>query len=300
MSKILIIVFLLCIFFLSTSTVNANNPFTAKPEKQHIEPTSLVKPLIKNKFFVKIIFWQQQLREKMSSLIREAKTKKTLAPLFILIASGFTYGVIHATGPGHGKAVALSYILSCKPSFFQGLVFGNLVALTHGFSGVFFVLIVKFLLHTSISTSLDTMTNITQIISYSLITCLGLFIFFTSIIKWIKNKAAHHESRTRIFTHPFITAMAVGLIPCPGVVMVMLFAISMDLTWLGILLGSTISFGMASTITLIMMAGISGKTALFSLASRHTRILTNLEYLIEVTAGLMVACFGLIFLINSL
>ena len=94
--------------------------------------------------------------------------------------------------------------------------------------------------------------------------------------------------------------MAVGLIPCPGVVMVMLFAISMDLTWLGILLGSTISFGMASTITLIMMAGISGKTALFSLASRHTRILTNLEYLIEVTAGLMVACFGLIFLINSL
>ena len=129
------------------------------------------------------------------------------------------------------------------------------------------------------------MTNITQIISYSLISSLGLFIFFTSIIKWIKNRAKHLESSTRVFVHPFITAITVGLIPCPGMVMVMLFAMSMDLTWLGILLGATISFGMATTITLVLMAGISGKTALFSLASRHTRILTCLEYLIGGTAG---------------
>ncbi len=300
MSKLSIIILLLCILFLSTSTTNANNPFTSKPEKQLIAPTSQVQPLIKSKFFVKIIFWQQQLREKMSSLIREAKTKQTLAPFFILIASGFAYGVVHAAGPGHGKAVALSYILSCRPNFFHGIVFGNIVALTHGFSAICFVLTVKYLLNAGFSSSLETMTNITQTISYALITCLGLFIFFTTIIKWIKNKAIQHKPSTRIFSNPFITAIAVGVIPCPGVVMVMLFAISMDLTWLGILLGTTISLGMASTITLIVIAGVSGKTALFALASRHTRLLTILEYLIAVIAGLMVACLGFILLLTTI
>ncbi|MBU8910106.1 MAG: hypothetical protein KOO65_02440 [Desulfobacterales bacterium] len=296
MKKNLIIISLLSFFFIPVSMGSAHNPFTAKPENQHKAP----EPLIKSKFFVKIIFWQQQLREKMSSLIREAKTRKSPAPFFILIASAFAYGVIHSAGPGHGKAVALSYILSCKPSFSQGLIFGNLVALTHGFSGIFFVLAVKYLLQTSISASLETMTNITQIISYSLITCLGLIIFLTSVYKWIKNKTEHPKPRTKLFANPFITAIAVGIIPCPGVVMVMLFAISLDLTWLGILLGTTISFGMASTITLIVMAGMSGKAAVLSLASSHSKILIILEHIIEAMAGLLVACLGFILFCSSL
>ncbi|MCK5096560.1 MAG: hypothetical protein KAR45_00570 [Desulfobacteraceae bacterium] len=296
MKKISISFFLLSLFLIPVSIGSAHNPFTEKPEKQHMAP----KPLIKSKFFVKIIFWQQKLKEKMSNLIREAKTRKSLAPFFILIASAFAYGVVHSAGPGHGKAVALSYILSCKPSFSQGLIFGNLVALTHGFSGIFFVLSVKYLLQTSISTSLETMTNITQIISYSLITCLGLIIFFRTIYKWNKNKTGHHEPRTKLFANPFITAIAVGIIPCPGVVMVMLFAISLDLTWLGILLGTTISFGMASTITLVVIAGMSGKAAVLSLASSHSRILTLLEYMIEAMAGLLVACLGFILLSTRL
>ncbi len=296
MKIIITIIFLFSFFLIPVSIVGAHNPFTSKPENQHMAP----KPLIKSKFFVKIIFWQQQLREKISKSIREAKTKKSIAPFFILIAAAFAYGVIHSAGPGHGKAVALSYILSCKPSFSQGLIFGNLVALTHGFSGIFFVLTVKYLLQTSFSTSLETMTSITQIISYFLITCLGLIIFFRSIYKWIKNKTAYHDNHTKLFVNPFITAIAVGIIPCPGVVMVMLFAISLDLTWLGILLGITISLGMASTVTLIVMAGMSGKAAVLSLASSHSRIFTTLEYVIETTAGLLVACLGFILLSTSL
>ena len=299
MKKILVLFFLLSFFFVSVSIGSAHNPFTAKPERHerhHIAPV----PPVKSKFFVKIIFWQQQLREKMSNLIREAKTKKSLTPFFILIASSFAYGMIHSAGPGHGKAVSLSYILSCKPNFFQGLLFGNLVALTHGFSGIFFVLTVKYLLQTSISTSLETMTSITQIISYSLITCLGIFIFFKSIYNWTKSRTAHPEPHKKLFANPLITAIAVGIIPCPGVVMVMLFAISLDLTGLGILLGVTISFGMASTVTLIVMAGMSGKFTILSLASNHNRILTVLEHMIETMAGLLVACLGFILLSTSL
>ncbi|MFH2057977.1 MAG: hypothetical protein ABIJ59_03660 [Pseudomonadota bacterium] len=150
MNKIAIIAFLLCIIFLSASTAMASNPFTSKQEQQH----STIRPQAQSAFYVNIVMWQQKLRQKMADLIRSVQTTKRMAPVFFLMACSFAYGVIHSAGPGHGKAIALSYILSCKPSIFQGLIFGNLVALAHGFSGILFILTVKFLFQTQVSGSL--------------------------------------------------------------------------------------------------------------------------------------------------
>jgi ABC-type nickel/cobalt efflux system permease component RcnA len=101
--------FLVCIAVLLFSDLSvgfAHNPFTSKSEKNH----KVLTPPVKSKIFVKIVFWQHQLREKMSQLIREAKSEKKIAPIALLATFAFLYGVIHSTGPGHGKAVALSYI----------------------------------------------------------------------------------------------------------------------------------------------------------------------------------------------
>ena len=176
MNKIYTSLVLLCILFLSASAATAGNPFTSKPEQQH----STLRPQVQFAFFVKLVMWQQQLRQKMADLIRSVQTTKRMAPVFFLMACSFAYGVIHSAGPGHGKAIALSYILSCKPGIFQGLIFGNMVALTHGFSGILFILAVKFLFQTQVSGSLEVVTHITQIISFSLIILLGLTIFLKS------------------------------------------------------------------------------------------------------------------------
>ncbi|MCD6224575.1 MAG: hypothetical protein J7K32_03455, partial [Deltaproteobacteria bacterium] len=173
----------------------------------------------------------------------------SIRPLFFLIMAAFIYGVIHAAGPGHGKAIALSYVLSQRPSYIHGILFGNFIALFHGVSGIVFVLFIRLVLNTSITNNLDHVTRITQISSYSIIACLGLGIFIHSLYKLIKNNAEkqHHfdNKQTRQYLNPFLSAFVVGCIPCPGVVMVMLFALSMDLIGLGIILGITISIGMA-------------------------------------------------------
>lgn len=295
MKKIL----LFCIFAFLVSSVSigfAHNPFTSKPEKSHKVLTSPVK----SKLFVKIVFWQHQLREKMSLLLRKAKSEKKLMPILLLALFAFLYGVIHSVGPGHGKAVALSYILTCKPKLSQSLIFGNLVALTHGFSGIFLVLSVKFILHTSITGSLDSVTYITQIISFSLISLMGIAIVIKSLHNWFKKKSTEARKQTWLFASPFTTAFAVGLIPCPGVVMVMLFAISLNLTGLGVILGFCIAAGMASTITLIVIAGMSGKSAILKLSNRHERLRGILEYSIETIAGLIITSLGLILLLANL
>ncbi len=86
------------------------------------------------------------------------------------------------------------------------------------------------------------------------------------------------------------------MIPCPGVVMVMLFALSMNLVGLGIMLGVTLSLGMALTITCVVVIVISGKTISLGMAAKHGSLTITLEYLIETIAGLMITCLGLLFL----
>lgn len=285
---------LLMVFLWVLPGASAHNPFTSRPENQH--PPSA--PIVKSEFFVKIVFWQHQLREKMSGLMREARATGSIAPLLLLAAVAYAYGVVHAAGPGHGKAVALSYIMSCRPSLATGLGFGNILALTHGASGIALVLAVKFVLEAGINQSLETMTYVTQIVGFSLITLMGLAIVAKGGLNWFRPRQVREDANhTR---GHYAAAVAVGLVPCPGVVMVMLFAISLQLTWLGILLGLCIAAGMASTITLIILAAMSGKTAVLRLTGGNQARARIFEIGIEILAGLGVALLGATFLLANL
>ncbi len=76
----------------------------------------------------------------------------------------------------------------------------------------------------------------------------------------------------------------------------MLFALSMELVGLGIMLGITFSIGMAMTITCVVVMVISSKTISLGMVAKHGSLAITLEYLIETIAGLMIACLGLLFL----
>jgi len=278
--------------------VFAQNPFTAKPESKAHHMTTY--PAARNPFLSMIALWKHRLNQKMADLMREAKATNSLKPLAFLLAVAFAYGAIHAAGPGHGKVFAISYILAQRPRLLRGILFGNFIALFHGLSGILFVLIIRIILEKSITGTLEDVTRITQIISFSLIACLGLGILIKSIYRWIKSAKNSHpsfdKSNKRYLDSPLLSALVVGMIPCPGVVMVMLFALSMNLVGLGIMLGVTLSLGMAFTITCVVVMGILGKTALLGMVAGNGGLVITLEYLIETIAGLMITCLGLLFL----
>ncbi len=272
------------------------NPFTKKPENQ--EPATVL--VIKNRFFAKIIIWQYKLKIKMSSLVRQAETTRSIKPLLLLIMAAFAYGAIHAAGPGHGKAIALSYVLSQRPSYIQGMLFSNCIALFHGASGIIFVLFIHLILKTNIMKNLADVTNMAQIISYSTITCFGLGIFIHSIYKLIKkNDQKQHTLETfksGKYTKAVLLGLVVGSTPCSGVVMVMLFTLSMNLIALGIILGIIISIGMALTLSIAVLITISGKVALFTEISKKSKRTVIIEYGIEMFAGLLLMILGTLFL----
>ncbi len=276
----------------------AQNPFTAKPKSNAHHMTT--HPVAKNMFLSIITRWQHRLNQKMSDLVREAKETHSVKPLAFLLLVAFAYGMLHAAGPGHGKVLAVSYILSQRPKLFRGMFFGSFIALFHGLSGIMFVLIIHIILQKSITGTLEDVTRITQIISFSLIACLGLGILIKSSYRWIKSAKGGHPayngSHKRRLYGPLLSALVVGMIPCSGVVMVMLFALSMKLVGLGIMLGITISMGMALTITCVVVMVMSGKAVSLGMVEKHGSLAIIIENLIEAIAGLMIAILGLLFL----
>ena len=212
--------------------IKAQNPFMSKGDSKRSTPVQV----LRNPFRARIAAWQQQLNQKMATLTRQGRETGSLRPLLSLMVIAFVYGVTYADAPGHGKAVATTYLLSTDNKPGRGILMGNLVALFHGLSGVILVLAVHFVLKKAITDSLQSVTRITQLISYTLIALFGALLLVKSLISYFQ-KAKAGESDTishskEQLRHPLSMAAAVGIIPCPGVVLVMLFCLSLNLTGL--------------------------------------------------------------------
>jgi ABC-type nickel/cobalt efflux system permease component RcnA len=296
MKRIILIVILLGLMGIWTSPTWSHNPFTSRPETQHKAP----EPLFKSQIFVKIILWQHQLKQKMSELIRNSQSEGRIKPLIVLLGIAFTYGILHAAGPGHGKVVAMTYVLTHRSSILGGILFGTCFAFVHASSGAIGVLGLKYIIQSSFSETMISATTITQLVSFSLITILGLSILYKHARTVFTHKATDRdlESNTGSRKGVILWSVAVGLVPCPAVVMVMLFCLSMDVMTLGLLLAVCISLGMATTISFVVIAIVFGKTGV--LATVSEKYAFRVEGVIGILSGGAIVTFGTLFLVSTI
>jgi len=289
---------LLLILLLGAPAAKAQNPFQSSGAR---EP-AVTSPAAPPSFLVRIAIWQQQLKQRMAGLVGRAKTEGTLVPLLTLLGIAFGYGAIHAAGPGHGKAVAMTFMLSQKASVRSGLLFGSLIALVHGLSGMLCVLALYGILEIGVSGALERVSRITQGVSFGLILILGLGILITNTAAlFFKRRGSKDASPNEAApsTRSLVPwAVAVGLVPCPGVIMVLLFCLSMDALILGLVIAACIALGMAATISVVVIAASQGKGMVLSLLSKQG--LPQVEHLVGALSGMAVATLGGLFLAAAL
>jgi len=296
MARLLTIILLVLSLLGVAFPVRAQNPFISKDSPRQ----AALAPGPPPPFLDRIAGWQQQLNKKMAGLTREARESGSLRPLLSLIIIAFLYGVLHAAGPGHGKAVATSYLLSRGRKLSTAILLGNLIASFHGLSGVVLVLAVHFVLKKGVTGSLESVTSITQLISYSLIVLLGLALLIKSLLSWRRqpgsdgsNPPAFSEEKRR---NPLAMALALGMIPCPGVVLVMLFCLSLNTIGLGLVLAFSLTLGMAITISGVGVSALAGKNLVLGALERRQRLAEILQRGIETAGALSVTALGLLFL----
>jgi len=277
----------------------SHNPFTTRPEVHHSAPA----PPFKSRFFVQLILWQNQLKQRMAELIRDIEKNGRSETLLVIVGLTMAYGAVHAAGPGHGKFVAMSYVLSHRPSVAVGLLFSLSIAMIHGASGIFGVLGLRYLIQRSVSDTMTVVTDVTQVVSFGLITLLGIGILLKNAVALIRRPAAPVEKAPPagpggLWAGMLPWAAAVGLVPCPAVVMVMLFCLSMDAAVLGLVLSASISLGMAVTISGVVSMAMIGKTGVYhGLSKQRARAI---EGWVAALSGGAIAVFGALFLAAAL
>ena len=311
MARLLFFLLILFPLLCGSVVVEAQNPFLS-PKSSPQSASKNFQPVPQSSapqssFLTKITFCQLQLKEKMTVLVRRVKTTESLAPWLTLLLIAFIYGALHAAGPGHGKAVAISFISSRKASLGSGLLFGSMIAFCHGFSGIICVLGIYYFLEGGISGSLGTVSHITQTVSYSLIALLGFGIFVKSSYSLLsKSKSeprleadsgaarapAKYTKESKLAL--ILCAVTVGVVPCPGVIMVLLFCLSLNMLGLGLWLAVFISLGMATTISLVVVSVVFGRG--LSLRSVSEKRIATVEKVFGVVSGMAITALGLLFL----
>jgi nickel/cobalt exporter len=130
---------------------------------------------------------QAEFYRQFSSLIRASKADGHAA--WSLFGLSFFYGIFHAAGPGHGKAVISSYLVANGETWRRGIVLSFASALIQALVAVVVVGVAAALLNATAATMNNTV-NVIETVSYALIIVIGLRLL------WVKGRAFFATLRT--------------------------------------------------------------------------------------------------------
>ena len=300
MNKVLTIALFMLLLLHPFQSEARDNPFISKkaPAKEVRLPT------IASKVFAKIMLWQHQLNNELTRLVKRLKTEKSWEALWPMLMVSFLYGVIHAAGPGHGKVVVFSYFISRRSSIKKGILLGNLISLFHAVSGVIIVLTLYFIIKTTYLSSFEAISQKIKLVSYSLVVIIGMVLLISSVLNVTKRSSPDSEKNasSRSLNHKGVLslALAVGMVPCPGVVIIMLFAISFSLLGLGLMMSLVMALGMAATISLAGVLSILGQEGLLKGFSRKEKAQHLIQKGLTIFGSLFIICFGGILFVGAL
>jgi ABC-type nickel/cobalt efflux system permease component RcnA len=269
---------------------------------------------------------QSEFYREMSSTIRAAKSDGSA--VWTLLVISFAYGIFHAAGPGHGKAVISSYLVANQETAKRGIVLSFASALMQSLVAVAMVGICAVLLNATAKTMCGAEKAI-EIASYALIAAFGARLVWTKGGGFIRalqapqalpamalaaaaphDHAGHgHDHHHHGHSHPhahvahrgdehghdghghdhvqghvrdehcghshgpvpselagpggwrrgFGAIFAVGLRPCSGAILVLVFALAQGMFWAGIAATLVMGLGTAITVATIAVLAVSAK-----------------------------------------
>jgi ABC-type nickel/cobalt efflux system permease component RcnA len=195
-----------------------------------------------NLILKKFIEVQQQLNAAISSNFREIGDGNSLIPILTILGIAFIYGVVHALGPGHGKLLVSSYFLRNNRSYKEAFKMGYLISIIHTISALSISFVLYYLLEVVFSQTFQEVSFYMTKISALLIIGVAIYLFF-------EQHKEHHLSASNQRSDLSI-ALSAGVIPCPGVMTIILFSILIGNVSVGIVAAVFMSVGMGLTISL--------------------------------------------------
>src|SRR5499427_5890841 len=314
---------------------------------------------------------QAEFYRQFSSLLRAAKADGSAA--WSLFGLSFLYGIFHAAGPGHGKAVISSYIIANNETWTRGVVLSFASALLQALVAVAVVGLAAALLNATAAT-MGRAVNVIEIVSYSLIIVIGVRLLwvkgraFLALLHTLHRPAAvgaavtprdhdhahhdhahhghahhghvhHHHEHDHRHDHDhdhrhgeghahhhhahdeeasawghahapepeelsgpggwkrgLSAVLAVGLRPCSGAILVLVFALAQGLFWAGVASTFVMALGTAITVGAIASIAVAARSWAQHVAATRSGYGMLAMRGIEVGAAVVIIAFGTLLL----
>jgi nickel/cobalt exporter len=277
------------------------------------------------------IFAQQAaFYRSMSGAVMAAKANGSAQ--FGLAWLAFLYGIFHAAGPGHGKAVISSYLIADGATVKRGIVLSFAAALAQAITAIAIVGVAALILGAT-AKAMGSTVRWLELAAYAGIAVFGVMLAWRkgrALIAALRGSGHHHghshghdhghthdhghshdhhdhgaycdhshgpepsELKGRGWLKRGIAAViAVGLRPCSGAIFILVFALSQGIFAVGVLATFAMALGTAITVTSIALLAVLGKgLAVRILKTRGGNQLGVAVLGIEVAAAVLITAFG--------
>lgn len=139
-------------------------------------------------FFGQVSAWQTHFYRQLTAAVRAWQAD---GGGWLLIGLSFAYGVFHALGPGHGKAVISSYVLANRQTARNGALLALLSSLAQALVAISMVAVLA-LVFNATAASMNQATRWLELASYALVTLLGAWLVWVKAIRplWRRRSSA--------------------------------------------------------------------------------------------------------------
>jgi nickel/cobalt exporter len=281
--------------------------------------------------FMGWIFAQQAaFYREISAAIKAAKADGSAA--WSLVTISFLYGVFHAAGPGHGKAVIASYMIADNATWKRGALLAAISALVQALVAIALVGIAALALGAT-ARQMTSAVRWIEIAAYSLIVVFGLYLLWQkgrSLIAAWRRKGAHDHAHGHCHDHDhghdhahdhhghshgpepaelkgrnwfrrgLVASVAAGMRPCSGAILVLVFALAQGIFWSGVAATFAMAVGVAITVTAIALLAVFGKALAVKVSGAMGGRGDLALRAIEVLGAVLVIAFGVLLLTGFL
>jgi ABC-type nickel/cobalt efflux system permease component RcnA len=205
--------------------------------------------------------------------------KESGGAFWSLVTLGLAYGVFHAAGPGHGKAVIAAYLVANERALLKGFALSLAAALVQALVAILLVGVMAILLQATAGT-ISRVTSGVELASFAVVALLGLVLTWRKAGKLLGVVALARDplagpqaaecdhvhlpppealDRLTRWRETAGVVLAAGIRPCSGAVVVLVFALSQGLLPAGIAATFAMALGTALTTGAIAALAVFAK-----------------------------------------
>lgn len=276
---------------------------------------------------------QQRLHRSLAGAIRTLKDEGSAAAAWTLIALSFLYGVFHAAGPGHGKAVLSAYLVTQPTALKRSLLLAAASSFMQGITAIVLVTGVIAIFGLALRSS-GVIVQWLEAASFALVAVVGLWLIWRSAkalaprFGFDMGAAGHHHhhhghddhGHTQDHDHQhgedcghthFPTpaasmqagslremigiVLSIGIRPCSGAILVLVFAQVLGMTLAGVAAVLAMSAGTAIAVALIALAAVGLRDGAWALTRLDDTRIEVAVHSLAVIGGFLLLVMGTLF-----